>query len=91
MIPRARGGSYATDFSGTSASSPYVAGARGYTNPFSLAYPFRGACGLMSWDLLLLVACDGKGHGYFDFTRDPDSFREPLLYWVTLIQVHLWS
>ena len=34
----------------------------------------------MTPDQTSAAVCDGKGHGYFDFTRDADSIREPLLY-----------
>jgi subtilisin family serine protease len=73
-----RGSSY-TSFTGTSASTPHIAGAAALyksEHPFSTPSDIRNA--LRSLGSSPATICDGNGHGYF--TGDRDNNAEPLLY-----------
>ncbi|HEX2472392.1 MAG TPA: S8 family serine peptidase, partial [Nitrososphaera sp.] len=75
----ARGSSYTSSFTGTSASAPHVTGAAALykvENPSASPSEIKNALG--SLGSLPSSICDGNGHGYF--TGDKDSIAEPLLY-----------
>ena len=75
----ARGSSYTSSFTGTSASAPHVTGAAALykvEHPSASPSDIRNALG--SLGSLPSTICDGNGHGYF--TGDKDSSAEPLLY-----------
>ena len=75
----ARGSSYTSSFTGTSASTPHVTGAAALynvENPSASPSEIKNA--LADLGSLPSTICDGNGHGYF--TGDKDSTAEPLLY-----------
>ena len=75
----ARGSSYTSSFTGTSASAPHVTGAAAlYNVEHPSASPSDIKNALASLGSLPSTICDGNGHGYF--TGDKDSAAEPLLY-----------
>ena len=75
----ARGSSYTSSFTGTSASAPHVTGAAAlYKVEHPSASPSDINNALGSLGSLPSTICDGNGHGYF--TGDKDSIAEPLLY-----------
>ena len=79
IITTARGSSYTSSFTGTSASAPHVTGAAALykvEHPSASPSDIRNALG--SLGSLPSTICDGNGHGYF--TGDKDSIAEPLLY-----------
>ena len=74
-----KGSSYRTDFSGTSASAPYVTGAAAlYKSLHPSATPSDIRTALRSSGATPSTVCDGNGYGYFK--GDPDGIAEPFLY-----------
>ena len=74
-----KGSSYRSDFSGTSASAPYVAGAAAlYKSLHPSATPSDIRTALRSSGATPSTVCDGNGYGYFK--GDPDGIAEPFLY-----------
>ena len=72
-------------FTGTSASSPHVAGAAAlYKSLFPGASPSDVRTALMNSGSTPSTVCDGNGHGYLTINPsdpgDPDNSPEPLLY-----------
>ena len=72
-----KGGSYTT-MSGTSMASPLVVGASPVKSQNPSANPAQIKSALQAAGSIPNTVCDGKGHGYF--TKDKDSFAEPLLF-----------
>ena len=74
-----KGSTYRSDFSGTSASAPYVTGAAAlYKSLHATASPSDVRTALRNSGSTPSTVCDDKGHGYFK--GDPDGIAEPLLY-----------
>jgi subtilisin len=74
-----KGSAYRSDFSGTSASAPYVAGAAAlYKSLHATATPSDIRTALRSSGATPSTVCDGNGYGYFK--GDPDGIAEPFLY-----------
>ena len=79
IVTTQKGSTYRSDFSGTSASAPYVTGAAAlYKSLHATAAPSDVRTALMNSGSTPSTVCDDKGHGYFK--GDPDGIAEPFLY-----------
>ena len=79
IVTTQKGSTYRSDFSGTSASAPYVTGAATlYKSLHATATPSDVRTALMNSGSTPSTVCDDKGHGYFK--GDPDGIAEPFLY-----------